>query len=111
MEQIVRQRKRGVVFPVHVVPRSARTEITGMHGGALKVRLTASPVKGAANKALIRFLAQTLAIPKRRIEIISGYTSRNKGIAVSGVSRDAVAAILNAILTENRKSHSHEDKR
>ena len=75
----------GVTFAVRVVPRANRNEIVGVHGDALKVRLTAPPVKGKANDALIAFLAKRLGVRKRQVEIVAGATSRRKMIRVIGL--------------------------
>jgi hypothetical protein len=88
------QREDGVVFRVRVIPRAKRTEIVGALSGALKVKLTAPPVEGAANKALVRFLAETLGVSARQIQILSGHTSRQKLIRVGGVSADMVHRAL-----------------
>lgn len=72
----------GVVFKIFVQPRSSKNMITGVHGDAMKIKLTAPPVDGAANKACIRFLSKCLDIPKSRIEIISGQTNRTKRVLV-----------------------------
>jgi uncharacterized protein (TIGR00251 family) len=71
-------------FTVRVQPRAARSEIVGVHGDALKVRLAAPPVDGAANVALVEFLAQALGIPQRCVRIVSGATSRGKLVEVVG---------------------------
>jgi len=88
MEQIIRKRKQGVTLKVHVVPRSARNEIVGIHGEALRIRLNASPVRGAANAALIALVAKTLGVPQRQVQIISGQTSTRKVLAVSGLDKE-----------------------
>ena len=88
MEQIVRETKHGVTVAVHVVPRSSRNEIAGIHGEALRIRLNASPAKGAANAALIALVAETLGVPQRQVQIISGHTSRRKVLAVSGLCEE-----------------------
>lgn len=75
----------GVAFAVRVVPRASRNEIVGVHGDALKVRLTAPPVEGRANEALIAFLAQWLGVRKSQVEIVAGATSRRKMIRVIGL--------------------------
>ncbi len=75
----------GVTFAVRVVPRASKDEIVGLHGDALKVRLTAPPVEGRANEALIAFLAQRLGVRKSQVEIMAGATSRRKMIRVIGV--------------------------
>jgi len=108
MEQIVRKSKRGVVLAVHVTPRSARNEIVGVHGTALKVRVSASPVKGRANRALVELLAATLAIPKGQIEVIAGLRSRDKVMAISGLSREMIAAVLQKSLSERGKPANHQ---
>ncbi|MBM4467450.1 MAG: YggU family protein [Chloroflexi bacterium] len=65
----------GVTFAVRVVPRASRNEIVGVQGDALKVRLTAPPVEGKANEALVAFLAQRLGVRKSQVEIVAGGTS------------------------------------
>lgn len=86
----------GVCFSVHVQPRSSRTEICGLHGDALKVRLTSSPVDDAANRQLAEFIAKTLGIAKSRVSIIAGTKSRHKTVLVCGVDQ---AAILTSLLS------------
>ena len=76
---------------VRVVPRAARSEIAGMRGGALVIRLAAAPVDGAANAQLIDVLARALHVPKRDIAIVSGEHSRHKRVRIAGM--DAAAAI------------------
>ena len=71
----VEARDGGVRFPVRVQPRASRTEIAGVQQGALKVRLQAPPVDGAANEALVEFLSDTLDVPRRMIRIVAGDTS------------------------------------
>jgi len=78
--------KQGAAFTVHVVPRASKNEIAGRMGDAIKVRLTAPPVEGQANKALIAFLAGQLHVHKSQVEIVAGETSRNKVISVVGLS-------------------------
>ena len=73
-------------FRVRLQPRASRNEITGVLDGALRVRLHAPPVDGAANEALVAFLADRLAVPRRGVRIVSGATSRTKMIEVDGVS-------------------------
>ncbi len=73
----------GLVLSVRVQPKASRNAIRGVHGEALKIALTAPPVEGAANKALIAFLAKSLHIPKASIEILSGHTSRSKRLLLS----------------------------
>jgi uncharacterized protein (TIGR00251 family) len=86
----VTEAEGGVTFPVRVVPRASKNEIAGVHGDALKVRLTAPPVEGKANETLIVFLAQRLGVRKSQVEIVAGTTSRRKMIRVMGVSPQEV---------------------
>ena len=72
----------GITFWVHVQPRAAKAAIAGAHQNALKIKLTAPPVEGAANKQCIELLAKALARPKSTLTIISGQTSRHKQIRI-----------------------------
>lgn len=85
-------------FKVRVIPRAGRTAIGGMRGDALLVRLAAAPVDGAANDALLTLLADVLGCPRRSLSIISGERSRDKRVAVQGLSRAEIDARLSAIL-------------
>lgn len=69
---------------VYVQPRASRNEVVGLHGEALKVRLTSPPVDGKANKALIAFFAKLLHLPKSAITLHSGHQNRNKVLKISG---------------------------
>jgi uncharacterized protein (TIGR00251 family) len=82
-----------VRFAVRVQPRASRSEIVGLQGDALRIRLTAPPVEGAANAALIALLASALRVPSRRVRIVVGASSRSKIVEVEGVDADAVHAL------------------
>jgi hypothetical protein len=84
----------GVRFTVHVQPKARRTEIVGAHGTALKIRVQAPPVEGAANAAVATFIADVLGVPRRNVEIVSGAGSRLKTVEVRGLSRLTVAQRL-----------------
>jgi len=71
---------QGISFPVRVQPRASRNEITGLHDGALRVRLQAPPVEGAANRMCLKFLGKMLDVPKSSLEITAGQASRNKRV-------------------------------
>lgn len=90
----------GTTLAVRVVPRAGRTGVAGVRGDALLVRLAAAPVDGAANDALVAFLASLFDRPKRDITIVSGQTSRDKRIAIAGARRAEIEARLSAILPE-----------
>jgi len=79
---------------VRVQPRASKSGVAGELDGVLKLRLAAPPVDGAANEELIRLLAKLFDAPRQRVEIISGQTSKNKIVSVSGISVDEAARVL-----------------
>jgi uncharacterized protein (TIGR00251 family) len=87
---VIRYREEGgsLVFAVRVVPRASRTAAAGVHDGALKVRVAAPPVEGAANAELVRFLAKSLSVPARAVEIAGGQTSKTKLMKVAGAKAE-----------------------
>ncbi len=86
----ITEANNGVTFGVRVVPRSSRNQIIGVEGGALKIKLAAPPVEGAANTALIEFVAEWLGVRRSAVSIVSGDKARNKLVRVSGVTREQV---------------------
>jgi len=90
--------KGQVVFNVQVVPRASRSEIIGEHNGALRVRIAAPPVDGAANEELIRILARTFKVPQRAIQIMSGHTGRTKRVGITGGEPGILETLLAAEL-------------
>ena len=82
----VEESSSGVRFPVRVQPRASRNELAGGHGDGIKVRITAAPVDGEANEALIAFLAKKMGVAKSALSVVSGETSRDKVIEVTGTS-------------------------
>jgi hypothetical protein len=76
----------GVRLEVRVQPRSSRNQVVGEQAGTLKVKLTAPPVDGEANAALVDFLSSCLKIPRKDINIIKGETSRHKIVEIMGIS-------------------------
>ena len=84
----------GVTFAVRIMPRSSRNQIAGVEGGALKIKLTAPPVEGAANAALIEFIAEWLGVRRSAVSIRSGGKARNKLVRVNGVTREHVLGRL-----------------
>lgn len=91
--------KDGASLAVKVVPRASREELAGVQQGALRIRLTAPPVEGAANQALVAFVAKLLGVPKGDVEILSGHGSRRKVVGVQGLVPREVAARLRTHLT------------
>ncbi|HEY7783174.1 MAG TPA: DUF167 domain-containing protein [Pyrinomonadaceae bacterium] len=76
-----------LTFRVQVVPRASRSEVVGEHNGALRVRIAASPVEGAANDELVRTLAKTFSVPTSAVKIVRGQTSKLKTVSVTGLSQ------------------------
>ena len=83
-----------ISFAVRVVARAARSEVAGEHGGALRVRVAAPPVEGAANEELTRTLARALGVPARAVEIVSGHHSKSKQVRVAGVGVGRLLALV-----------------
>jgi uncharacterized protein len=84
----------GVLLAVRVIPRAKKTDVAGTRDDALLVRLAAPPVDGAANDALVGFLAARLHVPRRAVRIVSGERGRRKRVAIAGVTADRVRAAL-----------------
>ncbi len=83
-----------VRFAVRVQPRASRSEIVGKHGEALKVRIAAPPVEGAANSELVALLAKRLGVTKSAVRIVRGEQARDKLVEVDGVSEEAVRQLV-----------------
>lgn len=73
-----------VTLTLHVQPGAKRSEIAGLHGEALKIRLAAPPVEGRANEALLKFIAKLFGVPLHQVELRQGGQSRHKVVAVTG---------------------------
>ena len=70
---------------VRLTPRASREEVVGFEGKTLRVRVTAPPVEGRANAALVRLLSRRLGVPRGAVRVVAGQTSRNKVVAVDGL--------------------------
>ena len=81
----------GVTIKVYLAPRSSANSVIGVHDGEIKVAITAPPVDGAANRALVEFIAKRLSVPKSAVKLVSGEASRHKIIVAAGV--DAQTAL------------------
>jgi uncharacterized protein (TIGR00251 family) len=79
---------------VRLTPRAGRSQIDGWDGDLLRVRVAAPPVEGRANDVLLRLLAEALDVPLSRLRLVRGRTSREKVVAVEGVSGEDVRARL-----------------
>ena len=84
----------GVLLRTHVQPRASRSEIGGLEMEALRIRVTAPPVAGAANEAVVKLLARTLGIAKSRVQLVRGGTSRHKVFKLHGIEVAVAAAKL-----------------
>ena len=84
----------GVRLVIHVQPRASKTEVGGRHGDAIKLRIQAPPVDGAANAEVIRFVASALGLPSRQVHMVHGDTSRRKTIEATGISVAGATAAL-----------------
>lgn len=73
---------------LHIQPGAKRSEVAGLHGGALKIRLAAPPVEGRANEALLKFIAERFDIPMRQVELKQGGQSRHKVVVITGSKVD-----------------------
>lgn len=79
---------------LHVVPRARRTAVAGRHGDAIKIKLAAPPVDGAANDELVRFVAQRLGVPRSAVTLTAGATARRKKLTVTGITTQAAERAL-----------------
>jgi len=79
---------------LHIVPRARATAVAGRHGDAVKIRIAAPPVDGAANAELLRFLAARLGVPATRLTIVAGASGRRKTVAVEGMERERIERAL-----------------
>jgi uncharacterized protein (TIGR00251 family) len=84
----------GVEIDVRLIPRSGRSGLAGSRDGRLLVRVTAPPVEGAANDALIAVIADYFGVPRRAVRIVAGERSRHKRVAVEGLTLEAARAKL-----------------
>jgi hypothetical protein len=94
----IRDISDGCTLPVRVHPGAKRNAITGIHDGALKVSLTTPPTDGRANQALIAFLAGKLRIPRARVTLLTGATSRAKSLHIVGLTAAQLRASLHISL-------------
>lgn len=91
-------RGAAVRFRVRVQPRASRTELVGEHDGAIRIRLAAPPVDGAANQALRRFLSRLLGVPTSAVAVVAGESSRSKLVEVEGVDSSTARRLLLAAM-------------
>ena len=98
----ITRRTDGACLPVAVQPRARKDAVAGEHDGALKVRITAPPVEGAANRHLERFLADAFGLARSRVRVVAGEASRRKLVCLVGVDEGRARAILEKVLADAR---------
>lgn len=98
----VQESPEGAILTIHVQPKASKTEYAGIHGGApastpggaLKFRVAAPPVEGAANEALCAYLAKQFGIPKGHVTVQAGHASRHKRVQLRGIAASRVHEVL-----------------
>ena len=98
----IKESAGSVTFQVKVHPRAKRDALTGIYGDALKLSLTAPPVEGRANDAVVEFFARLLRLPRSSITIAAGQTSRNKVVRITGLSAADLTLRLEALLAKSQ---------
>ena len=94
MAEWLRENGGRATLTLHIQPGAKKTEIAGLHGDALKIRLAAPPVDGKANVALIDFIAERLGLPKSTVSLKSGQTSRRKVLEIAAAPKDAAQRLV-----------------
>jgi uncharacterized protein (TIGR00251 family) len=90
LSAVVTPSRSGTTVQVRVIPRAGRSQVAGVRGGALLLRIAAAPVDGAANQAVRELLATVFDVSRRTITIVSGERSRDKCVLIEGLDADAV---------------------
>jgi len=90
----LRAGKGGTLLDVYLQPRASKNEWAGIHQGCLKIRLTAPPVEGEANKECVKFLAGAFGVSRSDVEIIRGHKSRRKTILIRNSTPETLRAVL-----------------
>jgi len=96
---MIRATATGVEIDLLIAPRASRDAVVGEHDGRLKIALTAPPVDGEANAALIRFLARQTGLPKAAIRLVRGATGRRKTVALDGIDPQAAQTRLHLLVS------------
>ncbi len=95
----IKESAGSITFQVKVHPRAKKDALTGVHGDALKLALTAPPVEGRANEAVVEFFADLLRLPRSSVTIAAGQTSRNKVVRITSITADALRQRLEQSLS------------
>lgn len=102
MPYLLTQADGSLLLRIHVQPRASQNQVAGLQGDALKIRLSAPPVDGKANKAVLAFLAGLLSLPKSALSLKSGQQSRQKTVLVTGANEATIRSILAPLVQEQR---------
>ncbi len=98
MPYLTPQADGSVLLRIHVQPRASHNQVAGLQGEALKLRLSAPPVDGKANKAVLAYLAEVLNLPKSALSLKSGQQCRQKTIRITGASEGLIRQLLTPYL-------------
>jgi uncharacterized protein len=98
---LLRESKKGLTFDIQVIPHASRAELVGAQNGALKIKVTAPPVEGAANEACIKLLAKELGLKKSQMEISCGAKSRKKTVMIKDINKRELETKINNICKIN----------
>jgi len=96
-EGLITESAAGVTIRLHLQPRASKTELCGIHGDELKVRVTSPPVDDAANRLCIEFFAKTFKVSKSAVSIISGHKSRHKRLQITGIVLKDAAELVSTL--------------
>ena len=90
----IKETADGVIFTIQVLPRSSKCEVVGVQGDYMKIKIIAPPVDGRANEECLRFLADVLGVKKAQVSIVGGLKARKKTVAIRGLKKEDVGAII-----------------
>ncbi len=99
MDFLSGQQDGSLVLTVYIQPRASRTRISGLHGEALKLCITAPPVDGRANRAVVEYIADFFNLPKKHVTITSGLQSRTKRLTIDNISLATARELLDRVLS------------
>jgi uncharacterized protein len=94
----LKETRTGIELDLHVQPRARKPEVAGLHGQALKIKVSAPPADGAANAAVLDLIAELFQVPRNRVQLIAGAASRSKRVHVDGLSLAGATARLEEVL-------------
>ena len=102
IESCVKDREGNVELRLYCQPRASKTEIVGLHGDAIKIRLAAPPVEGQANTELCRFLAKFFRVPRKEVQLLAGEGARQKRVLIKGKSAQDIQDYLSLLLEQKK---------